>query len=207
MHMTLRPRLRIAAPLLASLFLTLGASPVAADTEISRTGEIGAFHVYDGEEGSNGAYCSYNSDKGNRLRGIGTRAPDMWARDVTPGEDTQGVAWRVIIKRQKPGATALTTFYRSKTQRDTATDVTPAAFTHEGYGVGQPGFDFSRLSVPREPGAGSHYWIYVRMFWYGAGGRLEGTATHRLDEYMWLLYPPGYYEFGDTSCHSRLVLP
>jgi hypothetical protein len=199
-------RLRLLAPLIAVASLTIGATPASADTEISRTGNIGAFHVYDGEEGSNGAYCSYNSNKGNRLRGIGTRAPDMWARDVTPGEDTQAVAWRVIIKRQKPGAMALTTYYRSKTQRDTATDTTPAPFTHEGYGVGQPGFDFSKFWTPREPGEGSRYWIFVRMFWYGSDGRLEGTATHRLDEYMWVLYPPGYSDYGDTSCHGRLVL-
>jgi hypothetical protein len=198
-------KLRIVVPLMTVVSLICGVAPVLADSAVSRTGLVGQFSVYEGVPDSNGDYCTYDPNKGNRLTRIGVRAPDIWARDTTSAEDSQLVGWRVIVKRQKPGTTTLTTFYRSQTQRDNATDVAPAPFRPAGYGEGTPGFMSFKVTVPREPGAGSQYWIFVRMFWYRHDGSVEGSVTHRLDDYMWVQFPPGNYDFGDTSCHTRLI--
>ncbi len=202
---TLRRRL---IPLVAIALAVLSVSPVLADTEVARTGDVGRFYVWEGVPWQNGVYCRYNMNKHNRLNYIGVSAPGVFARDITGGEDTQTVGWRVIVKRQKPGETALTTFYRSDTQQAVATDVTPTLFVPPASGY-ERGFNGFRLSVPLEPGEGSRYWIFVRIFWYRADGTVEGSVTHRLDEYMWMLFVKGSGGvadgFYDTSCHTHFV--
>ena len=196
-------------PLFATLLVLLNAAPAFADTEVARNGLVGQFEVADGVPGQNGVYCRYNVDKHGRLDYIYAAAPSVWARDVSAAEDTQNVGWRVIIKRQKPGQTTLSPFFRSATRRDVATDASPAIFTNEGYGAGTQGYIGSHIFIPREPGAGSQYWVFVRIFWYGSDGKDEGSVTHRLDDYMWLIYHKGDGGvgdgYGDTSCHTHFT--
>ena len=95
----------------------------------------------------------------------------------------------------------MTTFYRSPTWRAATDDATPAPFaTMEEGGQGHPWQAF-HLTVPGESGAGSQYFVFIRMFWYRAGG-VEGTVTHRLDDYVWWL-STGAYGFGDPSCFTK----
>ena len=199
---------RLVIPLAALALAAASVSPTFALTELKRTGSVGQFNVWDGIPNENGVWCRYNEAKHNRLDYVGVTAPTVWARDVTPTEDSQKVAWRVIVKRQKAGETAWTTYYRSETRKDVATDVTPTVFTNAGYGAGSPGFINFRLWVPYERDEGSRYWILVRVFWYGGDGRLEGSVTERLDHYMYLIWGSNGDAgdgFGDTSCHTHLV--
>ena len=195
-------------PLAALALAVATVSPALAVTELKRTGSVGQFTVWDGIPNENGVWCRYNEAKHNRLDYIGVTAPTVWARDITPAEDSQTVAWRVIVKRQKVGQSTSTTYYRSQTRKDIATDEKPTVFTNPGYGPGSPGFINFRLWVPYDPGQGSRYWVLVRVFWYGPGGRVQGSVTERLDHYMYLIW--GSHGdagdgFGDTSCHTHLV--
>jgi len=198
---------RMHRPVVAFAFafvaLTLAAGPVLADTELGHVGLVGDHRVFDGttNEFFSGIVCFYDSTRGNRLHRLTVMAPDVYARNVTGAIDSQRVGWRVLVKRQRPGSTTLKPFYRSPTQRAIATDASPAEFPRPG-GPGVPPYMSIDLDVPNEPGMGSQYFISIRMFWYRAGA-LEGTATHQLDYYLWVIFPPGDDGWWDPSCYTR----
>ena len=195
----------VAASVATALLLVVG--PVAADTEVGHTGFVCEHVLFNGpndgpdETWFTGVACSYDSTRGNRLRSITVMAPEIYARDVTPALDSQRVGWRVIVKRKRPGSTTLVPFYRSASQKAIATDASPAVYPRPS-GPGTNAYMSVNLDVPRETGAGSQYFVFVRMFWYRAGN-LEGAATHGLDNYYWVLYPPGYDGYWDPSCYTR----
>lgn len=188
---------------LAFVALALVAGPVVADTEMGHTGLVGDHRVVDGttDETFSGIVCFYDSTRGNRLHRLTVMAPEIYARNVTAAVDSQRVGWRVIVKRLRPGATTLKPFYRSATQKAIATDSTPAEFPRPS-GPGAPPYMTVNLDVPNEPGTGSQYFVFIRMFWYRSGA-LEGTATHALDYYYWVIFPPGYDGYWDPSCYTR----
>src|SRR4051812_45315825 len=196
--------LSVTAAVAAALLLVVG--PVAADTEMGHSGLVGEHVVFDGtsENFFSGVACFYDSARHNKLRSLTVMAPEIYARDVTAAVDSQRVGWRVIVKRKRPGSTALRPFYRSGTQKAVATDASRAEFPRPS-GSGTEPYMTVNLDVPWELGTGSQYFIFVRMFWYRAG-HLEGTATHRIDNYYWVIYPPGYDGYWDASCYTHKVL-
>jgi hypothetical protein len=183
---------------LAIAAVALSTGPVVADTEIGHVGLVGRHTVYDGsQDGFFGVVCHYRSYLNDRLNNIAVSNPEVYARDTTALVDQQRVGWRFIVKRLRPGATQMKTFYRSRIWKASANDHTPAAFPPHGDAY---------LTVPKEPGAGSQYFVFVRMFWY-RDGEQEGMATHRLDDYFWEIYPAGSFGFSDPSCYGRKVVP
>jgi hypothetical protein len=190
----------------AAVALSLAAAPALADTEMGHEGSVGEHVVFDGptDQFFSGIVCFYDSQHGNRLHRLTVMAPEIYARDITPGVDTQRVGWRVIVKRLRPGSSTLKPFYRSGTQRAMATDATRAEFPRPS-GPGVAPYMTVNLDVPKEPGTGSQYFVFVRMFWY-RDGDLEGKATHRLDNYYWVVFPPGIDGWWDASCFTRKVL-
>ena len=117
----------------ALISMALTAMPTLADTEMGHTGLVGNHVVFDGtQDGFFGVVCHYRSNNHNKLNNIAVSAPDVYARDVTGSTDSQRVGWRIIVRRLRPGATVMKTFYRSEIWRATASDSTPAVFANEG---------------------------------------------------------------------------
>jgi hypothetical protein len=153
----------------------LGVSPVAADTELGHTGQVGT-HSLSETYLDGGAKCTYRTtfegsgSHWSRLRRIDVRPPRMKAISAQ-----QRVGWRFIVQRSEDDGPWEAT-YRSPIQKATASSNANAAFSPMGIKVIVPApssqFDNHHL-----------YRVVVKMFWYRPGGSQQGSARHLVDYY------------------------
>ena len=169
----------------ATLFAVLGAGPVLADTELGHTGTVGFHELRDGRNG--GAICRYdelfpspsNFQYEAELDWIDVRPPKMKA-----AAGSQRVGWRFIVERRdylRPELTDWFVVYRSSVQQAVTNTTTNAAFTTMGVRPNVPADRFEELPI-------ASFRVQVKMFWYGDGQIIEGTATHLVDRYK-AIYP------------------
>jgi len=145
--------------------------PVAADTELGTTGQVGAHSLSD-TDANGGAKCSYvTTSQGEtfhnwQLRRLDVRPPRMRA---ISGQQTVG--WRFIVDRSTDDEGPWTTTFRSRIQKRTTSTSSNAAFSTMGVKVNVPSTD------------DFYYRIRVKMFWFTPKGGHQGTSTHSIDFY------------------------
>ena len=172
-----RPVLAFVSAILLSI---IAAGPVLADTELGHTGTVGFHELRDGRNG--GAICRYeelfpspsNFEYEAELDWIDVRPPKMKA-----AAGRQRVGWRFIVERRdyiRPDLTDWFVVYRSSVQQAVTNTKTNAAFATMGFRPNVPADRFEELPI-------ASFRVQVKMFWYGEGQTIEGTATHLVDRY------------------------
>ena len=170
LEMTIRTLSVVLAGLVAML---IAASPVAADTELGHSGQVGQHSLRDTDVEHPGVACrSKTVASGPRgyerlLKRIEVRPPRM--RSVG---SHQRVGWRFIVQRS-PDQQVWKTTYRSPVQRATAYSGVNASFASMDVAV----------AVPEDSYNDPFYRVRVTMFWYGADGTVTGSAKHAVDFY------------------------
>lgn len=150
-----------------------GATPISADTPVTQSGLYGVHYLADSAEYP-AATCAY--DTRTVIRSVRVRAPFVYARNTTPGIETQSVSWQFLIQARTPGTSAWTTVVTSASQKRTTTDARVADFTPVTKAFGGT--------------AAKEYRVLVVVRWYGSGGTTEvGRVTHRVDWYAWAGVP------------------
>jgi hypothetical protein len=169
--MRLRRRALLAAlGLSAALGLTMtGAAPISADTPVTHTGLYGVHYLADSAEYPS-TTCFY--DNGSTIHSVRVRAPFVYARNTSPGIETQAVSWQVVVQARTTGSSTFATVTTSPAQKRSTTDARAA--------------DFVPMTTVFAGNGGKEYRILVVVRWYGSGGATEvGRATHRADWYAW----------------------
>jgi hypothetical protein len=160
----------------AGMALVLAVAPVAADTDLGHSGQVGQHSLRDGDYQHPGATCRYvvleSGSRGSEwlLKRIDVRPPRM--RSVG---SRQRVGWRFSVQRSSDEQVWKTT-YKSPVQKATAYSGADASFTAMGVPVSVPAGSYN------EPA----YRVRVTMFWYGSDGNVLGTARHGVDYYRFV---------------------
>ena len=157
------------ASLLAALTaaLILAASPVAAISDVTQTGNYGQWLANDSMNAP-GVKCTYNDNY--RLTSINARAPIVYS--YRSGGQMVGWRLKIVHRHQIPGNDQYTeeTVYTSKYQKDLATLSNAADFTRKTWTR-----DISMVSSSR-------FRVYVMIRWYRpSDGSVEGRASFRYD--------------------------
>ena len=176
--MRLRPTRFLVISTCVLLLALAAAVPVQADTELGDTGTTG-FHALRDSESKPGATCRYKgiypSPGGysyeGKLKWIDVRPPKMKA---ISGQ--QEVGWRFMVERLDISTTDWMVTYKSPIQRGTTTTNTNASFSKMGINVRVP-------TSGNDEDPTYEYRVTVKMFWYTANGRVQGTSTHLVDWY------------------------
>jgi hypothetical protein len=169
--------------------LVLAVAPVAADTELGHSGQVGQHSLRDADVDHPGASCRYKTlESGprgyeNLLKRIDVRPPRM--RSVGP---SQRVGWRFIVQRSPAFEEEVwTTTYKSPIQKATA---------YAGVNA-----SFDPMSVPVAVPADSYndplYRVHVTMFWYASDGTVLGRARHGVD-YLSIIVD-GHARYGESD--------
>jgi hypothetical protein len=181
-----RLRRLLGAALTASLVVLLVAAPVSADLERGHKGHVG-YHALVDTEAKAGARCVYRTISETasdyepewilwqgRLRRLEVKPPAV----RTALAATQKVGWRFIIQRAKDDG-AFKRVYRSPIQVQTLRVNRTSSFLPMGV----------NLTVPKGSRHENHhqYRVMVKMFWYGAGGTVSGSALHQVSWYELVL--------------------
>lgn len=161
-------RLALAALTTGMLLLTPG-SVATADTPLGHSGLVGRHHLRDTASHA-GANCFYeDGDSRTAATEILIMPPRVWARDHTPGEDSQTVGYRTRLRQSSDGGTTWHTTFTSPIVKRSATDATRAHLPSRTY------------LVPEN----ARVRALVLTFWYKPGSTtaIQGRATNRIDWY------------------------
>jgi hypothetical protein len=191
---------RLAGLACAVVVLAFGVQPVLADTERGHTGVVG-FHKLVDKSTSAGVMCMYTpiepSDSAYFYMGELVHLY-VWPPKVRAISGTQEVGWRFIVQRRtewdelsnywSPWAAR----YRSPIQRKVTSTTESANFSQKDIPVIIP----DNLEYRYE------YRVLVKMYWFRSDGRIQATATHRVDWYQQIYsYWPG--EGDDAATYSE----
>lgn len=176
--MRLRPTRFLFITMSALLLAFTAAAPVQADTELGETGTTG-FHALRDSESTAGASCRYKGiyptpghySYEGKLKWISVQPPKVRAIS-----GHQQVGWRFVVERLNYSTGDRIVTYKSPIQRATTTASTNASFSKMGINVRVP-----TSSNDEDPF--HDYRVKVKMFWYTASGRVQGTSTHLVDWY------------------------
>jgi hypothetical protein len=158
-----------------TLGMLVAVSPVAAATELGRSGVVGPHKVVD-KQSSAGAACSYEHLERfdvDRLVEISVSAPHVWA---VSGQ--QMVGWNFSVQRMTTGMFGhgpWSTRYTSPRFTESATETQEADFTYANVRVRVPrGIDREEIY---------DYRVIVKLFWLGDNGSVTGSARKLLHYY------------------------
>jgi hypothetical protein len=169
----------IAIGLVAALLMA--AAPVAADTELGHSGQVGRHRLRD-IFGYPGARCIYPSETAQNETAIRVRSPIVYARNVFSGTDYQLVSWQARLQERQSGVWR--TISSSRREKEYATDLFPAEFSPR------------TLAVTT---AGAHR-IRVDMYWYSPdGSTIVGRARHLVDFYAIVVNGEQVFQ-ADDAC-------
>jgi hypothetical protein len=153
----------IAIGLMAASLMSV--APVAADTELGHSGQVGRHRLRD-IFGYPGAACSYPSATAQNETSIRVRSPIVYARNAFDGPDYQLVSWRARLQERQSGVWV--SIASTRLEKDYATDLFPAEFTPKTLAVTTSGL----------------HRIRVDMYWYSPdGSSIVGRARHLVDFY------------------------
>ena len=169
-------RAMIMSAVVAVLALVVTATPVAADTELGQSGQVGQHSLRDNDVDHPGVICrskTVASGPGGYerlLKRSEVRPPRM--RSVG---SYQRVGWRFIVQRLRKWSDEQVwkTTYRSPVQKATAYSGVNASFDPMDVAV----------DVPADSYNDPFYRVRVTMLWYRADGSVSGSARHSVDYY------------------------
>jgi hypothetical protein len=177
-----------------TLGMLVAVSPVAAATELGRSGIVGPHKVVD-KESSAGAACSYAKVKGRpnnlSLVQISVSSPHVWA---VSGD--QLVGWNFSVQRRQFGLGGhgpWSNRYTSPRFTEWATETQEADFTYASVNVTVPGA--ANMESYFE------YRVIVKLFWFGDNGSVTGSARKLL---LWYYQDDAEtYDTQKGSCLDR----
>jgi hypothetical protein len=169
--------------------LAVGASgPVSAHVIITQSGVTGDWGWLPADDPSSpGARCGYTAPQGDgyaHLRWIRVRPPEIAARNVTGGVDSQKASWQVVVQR-KIGAGAWRKVAQSPVQTKTTWDNQSA--------------DYTGMKVYFASGQANQQFRAVAFLRWMRNGAVEGSVKARMEHYgvKWTVGTPDYV-FADA---------
>ena len=170
--------------------LTLGAGPVFAGTELSRSGKVGTYQINDSDTFSP-VYCEYDTDVESELLRIWLHSTTIWSRDKSPGRDHQVVGWKVTVQKRKVGSSKWKFWATDAIVKSEAWDDQSASFP-------VPAHEFTGF-----PHDSSEYRVITKLYWYKADGTtVAGWVKAR---YNWYTRVAGTFEAHAPTCTSHQV--
>jgi hypothetical protein len=174
--------------------LAIGVGPVAADTELGHSGQVGRHSLRDTDIEHSGVICqaetvvSGPSGYERILKRIEVRPPRMRSTG-----SPQRVGWRFIVQRSPEfDEPVWTTTYKSPIQKAIAYSDVNASFTAMGVPV----------AVPADSYNNPFYRVRVRMFWYRADDSVSGSARHGVNFYGTIVDgDPSWIDWGWADGH------
>jgi hypothetical protein len=179
-----------------TLGMLVAVSPVAAATELGRSGVVGPHKVVDKQTYA-GATCTYAHVAGrpnnSSLVQISVSSPHVWA---VAGAGDQRVGWNFSVQRRSfglGGHGSWSTRYTSPRFTEWATHTREADFTSASVKVTVPGSANAEFYF--------EYRVIVKLFWFGDDGSITGSARKLL---LWYFQDDAKtYDTQNFPCEDR----
>jgi hypothetical protein len=187
----------IASLALAGIIGVMAVGPVAADTELGHTGQVGQHSLRDADIYHPGATCRYKtvSESSRHWEGLLKRI-DVRPPRVRSVGSHQRVGWRFVVQRSYLyGEPVWRTTYRSSVQTATAYSGANASFVVMSVPVSVPADSWDDPYI---------YRVRVKTIWYRSGGSVQGRASHGVDYYAQTVDgEPGGAEWDNCVGHPN----